>query len=270
MIERNENTAELVGLSLGDGGLNYRTGNKRLRFQLRGSLKEDKEHYDNYIIPLFNKEIMNPAFNGKKVGVVFNKNAGFYGISKESEKLILLNEVLGIPIGVKKELFVPRWIKDNKKYTRRFLRGFFDTDGSISCQRNYSIKDNKYHTQIRISLSCCSNNLIKEIRDLLAALEFKCLLKKYVWREKKWSTLYSVVLSGGIQVDRWFKLIGSKNPKHATKYFVWKKFSFCPPYTSLEERKQILKKEISPYFWYMRGCRSGQTGMSFRNKKLPS
>ena len=270
MIEKNENTAELVGLSFGDGSLTYRTGNRRLRFQLRGSLKEDKEHYDSYVIPLFDKEIMNPIFNGKKVGIVFNKNAGFYGISKESKKLKLLNDSLGIPIGVKKDLFIPGWIKDDKKYTNRFLRGFFDTDGSISCQRNYSIKNNRFHTQVRISLSCCSNSLIKEIQDLLTLSGFKCLLKKYVWREKKWSIVYSLVLSGGIQVDRWFKFIGSKNPKHLTKYKIWKEFGFCPPFTTLIERKQILKKEISPYFWYKRECRSGQTGMSFHNKKLPS
>jgi intein/homing endonuclease len=141
-IKRNENTAELVGLSFGDGGLTYRTGKKRLRFQLRGSLEEDKEHYDNYIIPLFNREVCIPIFN-KNVGIVFNKNAGFYGLSKESEKLVCLSEDLRIPIGVKRELSIPNWIKENTNYIKRFLRGFFDTDGTITCQRNYSIKNQK-------------------------------------------------------------------------------------------------------------------------------
>ena len=54
IVKRNENTAELVGLSFGDGGLTYRKNTNRMRFQLCGSLKDDKDHYDKYIIPLFN------------------------------------------------------------------------------------------------------------------------------------------------------------------------------------------------------------------------
>lgn len=65
MIKRNENTAELVGLSFGDGGLTYRSNSNRVRFQLRGHLIEDKDHYDSHIIPLFNKEVMLPIFQEK-------------------------------------------------------------------------------------------------------------------------------------------------------------------------------------------------------------
>ena len=50
MIKKNENTAELIGLSFGDGGLTYRKNSNRVKFQLRGHLTEDKEHYDSYII----------------------------------------------------------------------------------------------------------------------------------------------------------------------------------------------------------------------------
>ena len=57
-VKRNEVTAELVGLSFGDGGLTPRKGTRKMRFQLKGHLVEDREHYDNYILPLFNKEIM--------------------------------------------------------------------------------------------------------------------------------------------------------------------------------------------------------------------
>ena len=258
MVTKNENTAELVGLSFGDGGLTYRTNTSRLRFQLRGDLKEDKEHYDYYIIPLFNKEVMFPLYK-RGVGIVFNKSKGFYGLSLESNKINELNGVLGIPIGVKRELFIPGWIKENKKFSLRFLRGFLDTDGCVSCQRNYSIKNNKLHTQIRIYLSCCSKNLMGEIYGILQGLGFKCTLKEDKRTRKGWNNFYSIKVSGGVQANKWFKLIGSKNPKHITKYQIWKSFGFCPPYTTLEERKEIIKKEIPPYS-FMRECRSGQTG----------
>ena len=74
IVKRNENTAELVGLSFGDGGLTYRKGTNKMRFQMAGDGREDKEHYDNYIIPLFNKEIMIPIFN-RGIGIIFNKKS---------------------------------------------------------------------------------------------------------------------------------------------------------------------------------------------------
>lgn len=259
IIKRNENTAELVGLSFGDGGLTYRKGKNRTKFQLRGHLVEDREHYDNYIIPLFNREVMFPIF-GRKVGIVFNKSKNFYGLAVESVKIEKYLNYLGIPSGVKNELFIPEWIKNNKKYILRFLRGFLDTDGSISCQRNYSIKNNKFHTQIRIYLSNCSENLITEIYQLLKKIGFKCIMTTYKQKREGWKNLHMVKLSGGIQIEKWFKIIGSKNQKHITKYLIWKKFGFCPPYITLNERKQILKKETSPYFYYKRGCQSGQMG----------
>jgi hypothetical protein len=252
-IKRNRNTSELVGLSFGDGGLTYRSESKRVKFQLRGHLIEDREHYDNYIIPLFNKEIMYPLFS-RDVGIVFNKRINFYGLSIESVNIEKPLNYLGIPSGIKKELSIPKWIKENRDCLLAFLRGFFDTDGCIACQRNYSIKNNLLHTQIRIQLACTSKNLIKEIYKILKELGFKCIYQKYIPLNKNWRTSYTVKISGGIQVDKWMEEIGSKNPKHLTKYSLWKTFGFCPPYTSLELRKKILKKEVSPYSCYKQGC----------------
>lgn len=245
---KNSETAEILGLSFGDGSFTLRKDTNKLRFQLRGNLNEDKEHYDSYIIPLFNKNIMNPIF-GRNVGIVSNKNKGFYGISIQSEKLIVLSN-LGMPVGRKIELKlnIPEWIRRNRKNCYAFLRGFLNTDGCVVCQRNYSIKNNKYHTQIRIYLSCCSKELMKEIYDFLIYCEFKCNFR--IEQKRNSSTAYTIVVAGSLQVQKWFKLIGSKNPKHITKYFIWKRFGFCPPYTLLNARKKILKGEIDPKSYY--------------------
>lgn len=260
MIKRNENTAELVGLSFGDGGLTYRSNSKRVKFQLRGHLIEDREHYDSYVIPLFNKEIMFPLFS-RNVGIVFNKRINFYGLSVESVNIEKPLNFLGIPSGIKKELSIPLWIKKNRKCLLRFLRGFFDTDGSISCQRNYSIRNNKYHTQIRIYLACTSKKLMEEIYYVLRKMGFKCAYRSYKPSFKNYKDCYIIKVSGGIQINRWIREIGSKNSKHMTKYLIWKKYGFCPPKTSLEDRRKILKKEVSPYSYYKRGCQSGQMGV---------
>lgn len=260
MIKRNEHTAELVGLSFGDGGLTYRNNTKKVRFQLRGHLIEDREHYDNHVIPLFNKEIMIPIFS-RGVGIVFNKNKNFYGLSVESVKIEEHLNYLGIPSGVKRNLIIPEWIKSNKKYIISFLRGFFDTDGSISRQRNYSIQNNKYHTQIRIYLACTSKELMEEMYYMLREMEFKCTYRSYKPSFKNYRDCYIIKISGGIQINKWMREIGSKNPKHMTKYLIWKKYGLCPPHTSLKDRRKILKKEIFPYSYYKRGCQSGQMGV---------
>ncbi len=72
MISKNNATAELVGLSFGDGSLTYRKNTKKLRFQLRGDATEERKHYTEFIIPLFNKEIMRPLFY-RNVGTVYDK-----------------------------------------------------------------------------------------------------------------------------------------------------------------------------------------------------
>ncbi|MBI2632164.1 hypothetical protein HYW75_04115 [Candidatus Pacearchaeota archaeon] len=116
-VKRNANTAELVGLSFGDGGLTHRRNSKRMKFQLRGDLREEKENYDKTIIPLFNKEIMLPIFK-RKVGIVFSMKKNFYGLSVESTKIEKYLNYLGIPSGVKTELYIPRWIERNSLFKK--------------------------------------------------------------------------------------------------------------------------------------------------------
>lgn len=262
LVKRNENTAELVGLSFGDGGLTYRKDSNRVKFQLRGDLSEEKENYDSYIIPLFNQEVMQPLFR-RDVGIVYNKRMNFYGLSTEGVRIEKPLNFLGIPSGVKDELTIPRWIKKNKTYCTNFLRGFFDSDGSVFCQKNYSIKNNTLHTQIRIYLVSTSRFLINDIFAILKKRGFKCLKEEKNPKEsypdgytRKKS--YRLKICGGIQVNKWFNEIGSRSKKHLTKYNIWKKFGFCPPRTKLKDRKKILKNKVCPYTYYKRKCQSGQ------------
>ena len=39
--------------------------------------------------------------------------------------------------------------------------------------------------------------------------------------------------------------IGFNSTKHLTKYKIWKKFSYCPPNTNIQQRKQILGGNIN-------------------------
>lgn len=250
-INKNEKIAEIVGLSFGDGSLTKRKTRNKLRFQLRGDIIEDRDHYDNYIIPLFNTNITLPLIN-KKISVIeSNKKKKSYGIAIESNKIgNFLSECGIIPVGRKLELSIPKWIKNKKKNATCFIRGFFDTDGTIFCQKNYSLKKVKKHTQIRLKLSTTSKKLANDLKERLDILGLKTFFKTDIKKKTNEKTAYHVEIDGGINIDRWFKIIGSKNPKHITKYIVWKKFGFCPPYTTLSQRKAILAGELNPSFFY--------------------
>jgi len=264
-IRRNKYTAELVGLSFGDGGLTLRKNTRKVRFQLRGDLREEKEFYDSYVIPLFNKEVMFPEYN-RGVGIVFNRNKNFYGLSIESVKIGSILNYLGIPTGVKKELYIPSWIKNNKKYIASFLKGYFDTDGSIFCEKNYSLSKPKYHTKIKIGLATTSKNLAEEMVQLLNRLQIKNITKKYSYKNRTWRDFYNVVIDGGINVVGWFDKVGSNNQKHITKYLIWKKHRFCPPYTTLKERRKILKGEINILDYYA-GVPERSNGLEIINNR---
>ena len=59
-----------------------------------------------------------------------------------------------------------------------------------------------------------------------------------------------LVLRGSNQVDMWMDKIWSSNPVNMTKYLVWKRFGFCPPRTTLHQRKRILSGELNPHIVY--------------------
>ncbi len=240
MIKRNENTAELVGLSFGDGSFTSRKEKDLLRFQLRGNASEDKKHYDGFIIPLFNKEVMAPLFN-RNVATICDKKGNCFGISLESKKIQVLNSFLGIPIGIKNNLHIPEWIKSSVEYQRAFLRGIFDTDGCIYFLKNNTEKNPQFHKRVCITITLCSELLIQEISNILKGFQIGHDIREYTPKNRKWQKSYTIRLAGGKRVSKWFKDIGSNNPKHITKFEIWKRFGFCNPRTTLKERESILR-----------------------------
>ena len=45
-------------------------------------------------------------------------------------------------------------------------------------------------------------------------------------------------------MSTWMKLIGTKNLVKLSRYLVWKKFRFCPPHTTLQQREDILNEKL--------------------------
>lgn len=243
---KNEKTAEIVGLCFGDGSLIRRKSGKnkdKLRFQMRGHIIEDKEHYDTYVKPLFDKiigDVSIATYEGKKP---------YYGIASENQKICNYLKFLGVPVNTKEELQIPNWIISNKEYLKCFLRGFIDTDGSVFCGKDYNYPKKK-HIKIRMSIASISHNFIKEVSGSLVQLRIhNLIIKPYKQKNSKWGNLNKIQIDGP-NVRDYFKIIGSHNPKHITKFKVWRKFGFCPPYTTLEQRKNILDGKLNPNSFY--------------------
>ena len=113
-MQRNEKIAELVGNIFGDGSL-VKMGIGKTRFQLRGHMTEDREHYERFVIRTFNKYIFGPL-TGKRIGTLTYSNRNCYGIATESKVVTKLLIDCGIHLGKKLELSIPKWIKKNKNF----------------------------------------------------------------------------------------------------------------------------------------------------------
>jgi len=241
-----EKHVELVGLHFGDGSLTKRKGTNQIRFQLRGDAISDREHYNNFIIPLCN-ELIGFSLIKREVGTVYDKNGNCFGVSIESPLLQDFFEKLGVKIGRKEELSVPNWIKENKNFSKAFVRGLFDTDGTISYKKNNTSKS-KFHTVGVVSIVSTSRVLITKTAFILSNLK----LKHYVRVHKKSNgekDAHRVDIFKP-HINMFMEVIGSHNPKHLSKFEIESKFGFCPPYTTFLQRKQILKGELNPFSLY--------------------
>ncbi|MFH1664201.1 MAG: LAGLIDADG family homing endonuclease [archaeon] len=184
---------------------------------------------------------------GREVRTVFDRNRNCFGVSVESNTLVNFFQELEVNVGKKEELLVPDWIKNNENFSKAFIRGLFDTDGSISYKKNNTAKSN-LHTVGVLSIVSTSKILITDVSFILSHLG----LKHYVRIHKKSNgekdayriDIYNPYLS------KFMCVIGSHNPKHLTKFEIASKFGFCPPYTTPIQRKQILKGVLNPFSLY--------------------
>ena len=248
-----EEIAELCGAVMGDGWIEEREKG----FFIAGDPIEDKDYYDNHLSKLlqniFKINISPKQFPYWKV----------YGISFYKKKLIkqLLN--FGLAKGKKvNSAYVPDWIFRYKssKIPIAFIRGVFDTDGSVFCQKDYTKYANsfnsKYHSKIRIRIGSVSQKLICQLSNLCNRLGFRTvtrIIRGGFSHNRNRSNTYILEINEKRSIENWFKRLKPSNPKHNSKYLIWKQFNFCPPNTTLHQRKQILKNKLNPYNLYSRG-----------------
>ncbi len=165
----------------------------------------------------------------------------------KAPKIRTFFEESGIKIGKKEELFIPNWIKEDVKYSKAFVRGLFDTDGTISYKQNNTAKSNLHVVGV-VSICLTSQNLILEASEILRRLNLKHYVRNYKGKTNEQRSYRSDLFRP--HHKKFFQIVGSHNSKHLTKLAVEQKFGHCPPKTTLEQREQILKGFIDPFLLY--------------------
>ncbi len=239
--------AEICGIHAGDGYL--RNDGKRIELDISSNI-EEKTYYDSHVIPLF-ENFFNINIQGK-----FFPTRNTYGFVIRDRKIIKFLHKVGFPYGKKGNIVeIPKQILNNRNkiWKSRFLRGLFDTDGSLNFDRRYKGKYKefkmKYHYYPRLSITTTSKKLCKQTLPLLKDLGIKHKLQIYEPGGVR-NTIHKIWIFGEIQLQRWIEMVGIKNTSKLTRYLIWKKFGFCPANTNLNQRIMILENQLKPELFY--------------------
>src|SRR3989338_6336081 len=116
---------------------------------------------------------------------------------------------LGLKIGskVRQQIDIPLWVKERKSYRIACLRGLVDTDGCVIKHR-YSVKGKKYCYK-KLSFTNSSVPLLRSVFEILSTLG----MKPRVTNNGK-----EVRLESQSDMERYFRLVGSNNPKHLNRW----------------------------------------------------
>lgn len=230
--------AEICGIHTGDGYL--RNDGKRREWDISGNI-EERDYYDKHVIPLFNK-IFNLNIKGR-----FFPGRNTYGFVIRDRKTVEFSHgVLDFPYGNKIEIKIPKFILKNKTFMCSFLKGYFDADGCLHFSKKHKLK----HYYPGLYFTTISKNLAKDFSGILKLFNFDPCYHLYESKIPNWNIQYRTYMLGLNVLSKWMKLIGMKNMSKFSRYLIWKKFGFCPPYTTYQQRKSILNGKLNPNLLY--------------------
>ena len=242
MNKINEEICEFLGWHIGDGCITK----KRYQYALTGDIIEEYDFYKNVIIPTFNKIFK--EYLRQPITIKSYKSVGVCGIYLSNKSFILhLQREFDLPAGKKTNIKIPVCI-ETKEQKIHFLRGLFDTDGSIYfCRSNFKTKKPSpyatFHYKPKIKLATISEELILGVYEMLLGLGFSPRLYNPRKQRENEQTIYAVVLDKTADVKKWTDEIGFRSVKHSSKIAIWKKYGFVPPKTTLQKRFKILNQD---------------------------
>ncbi|MGV8150534.1 MAG: LAGLIDADG family homing endonuclease [Candidatus Woesearchaeota archaeon] len=200
-----EDLAEETGLHLGDGSMNFYNG-KGL-YQLRGHFEDDKPHYILIIKPLY-KRLFNIDVSLRDM-----PSTRVFGFQLWSDELINFKKnILGLPLGPKRDFLVPSIISENDEFSKSFIRGFFDTDGCLYLE----YKNHKLYP--RIEMVSISGRFITQMHMILLRLGFRVTYEIREDIPRHNYSIHKLSIRGMDMTKKWFSEIKPNNPKHIRKF----------------------------------------------------
>lgn len=176
--------AEFLGIMLGDGHV--------ARYQTFVTLGSKEFPYVQYV-----QALMQNLFKVK--ATIAFKKSGYHDIYIGSTLITAWLKEQGLVSNkVRAQVGVPVWILSEEDYMRSFVRGFFDTDGSV-----YSLR---FGVQISITN--------KSVPLLLALQE---MLRKLGYRVSE-ASAYRIYITRRKDVERFFTEIAPANVKHCRRF----------------------------------------------------
>ncbi len=182
--KRTEKVAEFFGIMLGDGHVSH--------FQTFVTLGNKELQYVSYVANLMRELFNTPS-------KIFVRKDGYRDVYIGSVVLTkwLRDEGL-VSNKVASQVDAPLWVHQKPEYMRGFLRGFFDTDGSL-----YRLRFGK-----QISLTNHSLPLLHSLRKMLLALEYR----------PSEVSAFRVYLTRKGDMERFFREICPANAKHLRRF----------------------------------------------------
>lgn len=190
-----EELAEFFGIMIGDGTIaKYQIG-------IALNLTDDRE-YANFVTELLSKLF------ATEPSLQLRPKSNCIVITTSSIVLVEYLTGLGLPKGDKLRagLDVPTWILEDRRFIIACLRGMFDTDGCVFWE-NHVIKGKTY-SYPRVSFVSASLPLRTSIYEMLTQLEL-C---------PKMRNNRSVNLEKAEDINSYFRIVGTSNPKHTTRF----------------------------------------------------
>ncbi len=186
-----------VGLIAGDGSLSRKKRDANSTV-VRFSNNDLKQEYIDLVRGLFGKEVeITPASEKRAQDFRFGNRAVF-------------DLLKGLGIQKPRKLFVPRKIASNKELVLAYLRGLFDTDGSV-----YGRKSHRSGTRGQIELTTIYRGFAEQIQNIL----FRLGIPAYIVEKKKTTVKrdgsliksrkqYRIYITQNAAIDRFAELIG--------------------------------------------------------------
>ena len=182
--KRSAKLAEFYGVMLGDGHISH--------FQIVVTLGTKELSYVEYVASL-----MTELFDAKPTILI--RKDGYRDVYFGSVDLIRYLKADGFVTNkVKHQVDIPRWIFEKKEWMNSFVRGFFDTDGSV-----YQLRFG-----IQVSFTNKSTRLLISLHKILITLGYK---PSAISTDR-------IYLTRRGDLARFFSEVKPANTKHSRRY----------------------------------------------------